>query len=705
MTLTDYFNDNNLNTIKVGDETITISDELQTKLTTVNIVRGTTDGDVLDIEPQGITGPLSMSYTPIAGNDSNVVGANSGADISVYGKYNVVSGGEGENYINLYDGAENNTVLGGAGYNYINLYNGAKNNVVSGGAGYDSIYLYEGSENNTIICGAGDDSIYLYEGSHNNTIEFSTGDGSDYISANSTSTSDGNGSDSILYFKDKSIDELTFSKSDWSSDLIITYGNSTDKVTLSYWLNPDDKDENINTIKDKNGNIYSITEIMPVMGTPTANQDYIYVGGNQIVDSLEGDDYLYIYGSGNTVSGGAGNDYIFLLEGNHNNTLKFSTGDGGNTVCSFYDPTGYGYKLNGSDSTLYFKDKTIDELTFSIDYNELIITYGDSTDTVTLYGWVNSDEDKRIDTIKDKNNNTYSISDKFIEMGIYGTPTTNSDYLYIYGSGNIVSGDEGSDDIRLYRGAENNTISGGAGGDSIYLYDGSHNNTIEFSTGDGSDNIHSGYEGNYTDPCNGSDSVLYFKDKTIDELTFTKSNTNLIITYGNSSDKVTLYYWFTSGYEDKRINTIKDKDEHICSISDKINEIITATGMLGTSSTGKDYLYIYGDNKTVDSLAESDQLNVYGSNNTISGGAGYDTIYLNEGAENNTVSGGAGIDSIYLCKGAKNNTVSGGADGDSIYLYEGSHSTLEYSTYDGADRIYSGYNGSTVSYNGADSTL
>ena len=476
----------------------------------------------------------------------------------------------------------------------------------------------------------GNDAIYQFL-SIPTIIDISQGCGNDtictgsfYSSANRTYA---DGSNTILNFTDVGINGLTFIKS--YNDLKIQYvSNPSDSITLSGWFTC--QSGFIDKIKTIEGE-YSITEelkrFVSDTYTGTTGSDYISNYKYHYVNTGNGNDNITNYAANANITGGAGNDTIYQRS-NSETVINFSTGDGSDTV---YAGGSYG---DGTNTTLNFKDVSINDLEFTKSSNNLIITNKNNTsDKVTLYNWFDSRyEDGRINTIKDKNGNICSIMNA---IGILGTPSTNADTISIFGDNKEVDSLAGNDSLYIY--GSSNTVSGGAGSDKIYLCEGSHNNTLVYSTEDGSDTVYaSGTQytnGSYV-TMDGSDTILYFKDKTVNELTFTRSNNDLCITYGGSSDKVTLINWFdiASVY----IDNIIDKENKIYNISEKVKELVLYNNG-GTS--GSDTITLSGrfsseQNQVVDSKAGSDNIYNYLDNSIINAGEGYDKVY-NYGANAN----------------------------------------------------------------------
>ncbi|MBQ2611415.1 hypothetical protein IJF81_03380, partial [bacterium] len=226
---------------------------------------------------------------------------------------------------------------------------------------------------------------------------------------------------------------------------------------------------------------------------------------------------------------------------------------------------------------------------------------------------------------------------------IYGdeNPTTILPDGYINGS-NIIYGGEGNDTI--YGGNGDDEITGGEGDDIIR--GGNGNNTIIYNTNnDGSDTIYS----------SGGTDILQFNNlSSINDLTFARWGTNLIVKYSeNGLITVDNYflkneehdYDIDSGHSVKKvkignvetvIKTYLEDEEHPERLA------ITGQGLIEGSDTKNDY--ILGSNA-------NDDLYGYGGNDTIDAGLGNNNIYLRSNSDEITsghdkIKDGGGTDTI-----------------------------------------------------------
>ena len=232
-------------------------------------------------------------------------------------------------------------------------------------------------------------------------------------------------------------------------------------------------------------------------------------GGDDIITGGDGNDTIYGgdgvdqidggYGA-NTIYGGKGNDIIVSSNDSLDN-IHFAEGDGNDEVIVMRNGTHY-----------YFDDLTSDKLSYSVnEYNQLVINYGEGTDSVTSSNL----QSTRGVTV---------YTDDMVD-GAYATIATSEGYSY--------AGGDGKD---IYLGsASGDTIRGNKGDDEFYSGGGA--DEYKFKNGDGNDIIRVG----------GEESDLDFESSAIDEISFSKDDMNLVATYNDGADSVTVENYFAGG--------------------------------------------------------------------------------------------------------------------------------------------------------------
>nr|MCR5265589.1 hypothetical protein [Cyanobacteria bacterium RUI128] len=506
------------------------------------------------------------------------------------------------------------------------------NQTVNSLDGNDEILVI--GKNNTVSGGKGNDEIILCEESSNTIIEFERGDGNDYINPENNHKSD-----SVIYFKDTKFEDLSFTKN--YGDLKISNGKGS--ISISFWF---EDTKGIDSIMDCTGTIYNLSDLAKIqaLNTPTNEVDYIKLTGYQKVDARSGNDVIYVHGENNTITGGKGNDSIYLYPDSSKTIIEYTQGNGRDHI-----RCGGDYLGDGGDSAIYFSDTKFSNLSFSREYSTLVINTPNGS--VDIEGWFT--RNNTINTIIDMYGNTYNLSktikspcstqDKCI-TSVYSIsdiaavqalaqPTSGpdrikitdnqiinslngDDYIYAYGGNNTISGGDGTDNIYIY--GRNNIVSGGKGNDYISLVKGSANTTIEYTQGSGNDVIYMN-DDNYSAE---TTSVLYFKDTHIDDLKYESYCSTLKI--HTPDGYVRLEGWFYSGHT---VNAIKDCTGNLYTISE-----LEEVKALNTPTDDSDCIIVKDEN-TVDNLTViggkgDDNYSLWGENHTLifSSGDGNDIV-------------------------------------------------------------------------------
>ena len=340
----------------------------------------------------------------------------------------------------------------------------------------------------------------------------------------------------IINFK-KDIDgNYTFTQN--GNNLIIS--NGTSKLTVNNYYSESTSKVTYSTKKFQvNGTDIESAELFAkgtyvIGGSGTIN-------GDDNKNTIIANDYdSSVKASNDTITGGKGADTINAGRGK--NTIKFNVGDGADII-----------EDGGGTDTLVFDNNV--SVSASYNGNDLVISYGDKGDTVTLQDYANGHSVKNIQigNNRAKSIDTYLPQPKTLKVGDYNIiqGTDNADiinaslistnqfniprYKIFGGGGNdTLKGNNGND--YLYGGAGDDVIIGGTGNDT--LFGGSGSNKFYFNTGDGQDFF---YE-------DGVDNTLIFNNiSSINNLTFSLfeygmgnySNYDLVIKYSNN-DTVTI---------------------------------------------------------------------------------------------------------------------------------------------------------------------
>ncbi|MBD8577931.1 hypothetical protein IFU04_27210, partial [Pseudomonas syringae] len=194
-----------------------------------------------------------------------------------------------------YTGTEGNDVLNGG-----NIVLGL---MVNGGAGNDT--LTTGSANDVLSGGIGNDT--LAGGAGSDTYLFELGDGQDTIVENIISTTN---VDILRFGSGIQTTDITASLS--NSDLVLSHGNGTDRITVQNWFREASGRYQLERIEFADGTLWTSAELSAQATTYTGTEGNDVLNGGNIVLGL-------------MVNGGAGNDT--LTTGSANDVLSGGTGN------------------------------------------------------------------------------------------------------------------------------------------------------------------------------------------------------------------------------------------------------------------------------------------------------------------------------------------------------------------------------------------
>ena len=406
----------------------------------------------------------------------------------------------------------------------------------------DIIHAYGGADK--IKAGGGNDEIYggtgndkIWGGTGVNNIYFSSGDGKDTVYSTK-------GGDDTLVFEDRYLNFIYFSRI--KNNLVLTFrDNENDKVTISNYFKGT---PSVTKIKTLDG-VFSIPDLITFYNKPIT-------GKGKIKGTIVGD-WIFSSNKNDTIYGLSGRDEIY---GNGGNDIIYG-GDGDDKL---YGGAGNN-KLYGGNGDDYLQGIS----GYDICRNEL---YGEDGDDEIKMGYFQNIADGG-----SGNDKIYMESDMQANAGynkIYGGE--GDDIIQnIYGAGNYIDGGEGNDKIQ-YLGCKETTIIGGKGDDYISFYysyaygaDGTGtNNIMIFSEGDGNDSIYSDLSSYDT-----------IKFTTEQNLTFSKSYHNLIISYGNN-DSINIMNYFEQYYDvsyETEHHFVLDNGGTISSLSEVVDSYMTNT--------------------------------------------------------------------------------------------------------------------------------
>ena len=636
---------------------------LNDQIANFTVVKGTKHND-------SITGDNQGDLIFLGDGNNSVYGGTGNDSVDGGGGNNFINAGDGNNVISVGDG--NNTLLAGSGDDSITAGNGANsisagdgNNTIGAGGGRDTIIAGVGADsitagdgNDSIDAGDGNDTIFA--GNGNDTVYGRGGDdfislgfGADYVDAGdgNDSVTTGNGNDTI--YGGTGDDSITTG----NGANIVDGGGGNDYIATGSGNDHITGDDGNDTILAGDGKNY--------VDGGTGDDSIVSGIGISIIIGGDGNDSIFASSGADSIDGGIGNDYIVAGTGTGN---SITGGDGNDTI---YGGNGNDtiYGGNGHDT---IDAGTGDDIVYDGQGGSLIFA---GTGNNTVYGGAGNDTITAAD-----GNNT-----------IYGGG--GNDSITVGQGANYLSGDAGNDTIATGNG--NNTILGGTGDDSITAgLAGAGANSID--GGDGNDTIAAGNGNNTILGGTGADSITAgpagFGKNSIDG-----GDGNDTIVTGSGSDTVFGGIGNDSITAGDGIDSIYGGDGNDIIVAGNGNDWIEGNAGSDSITAGDGNSHIFGDDSVASAGNGDDTIKAGNGQNTIDGGAGNDLITAGNGA--NYITGDDGNDSIYAGNGG--NTVYGGTGADSIVTGSGADFICGG---DGNDSIYAG-DGNNVVYGNADSDL
>lgn len=490
----------------------------------------TTDDSIYENYNEGIDKIRSSVSYSLSANVENLTltGYN---NINGYGNKlnNLLYGNDKNNILNGDDG--NDTIYGNGGNDTLNggidadqIYGGTGNDKLHGGLGADTIV---GGKGNDYIYGGDDpgyntDEVPDYWGFPTdnalNTYIFNRGDGQDLIKyANNDTLVFGSGitKGNLLFSETLSIEDKG-SVTQIIPNLVIKIQNTNDAITLfkyKYDLGEFQQPSNIN-LKFSDESTLNKDQIIDLFTTKIYGTNY-----NDTLDGSTKNNVIYSYAGNDKIYDPGGNDYI-------------NSGNGNNYI---YDEMGSDtiYAENGND-TIY-SDQAVGWNTIGlIGGTNDFINAGAGNDSIsdnegkdTVYGGSGND------TIYDNP----GVDQTPYDDSLFGN--SGDDKIYSCNGNDTIYGDTGNDYIKDLDG--NNVITGGIGNDTIisssmgwweWITD---NDIYSFNKGDGKD---------WYQDHGGIDTIKFGSGIAKSNLHFAQSGDNLLITFNNSSDSITLDNWF-----------------------------------------------------------------------------------------------------------------------------------------------------------------
>ncbi|MEF9387617.1 calcium-binding protein [Ralstonia solanacearum species complex bacterium KE056] len=611
----------------------------------------------------------------------------------------------------LYGGNGNDTLEGGAGNDYLTGEGGSDTYIFNSGWGQDTIGNYDAATgrsdviifgngiaaNDIIATRSGEDLILSLRNStdrvtvqyyfssdatgpyHIDQVRFADGTSWDVAAVKALVQVPTSGADNLYgYASDDVLNDLD------GNDAIRGYGGND---TLR-------GDAGADTLSGGDGND-------SIDGG--ADNDYLYgEAGNDSLVGGSGNDTLYGGNGNDTLEGGAGNDYLTGEGGS--DTYVFNSGWGQDTIGN------YDASSARSDVITFGDGIAASDIVATRSGEDLILSLRNSTDRVTVQYYFSSDATSpyRIDQVRFADGTAWDVA---AVKALVQVPTSGADNLYGYASDDVLNGLDGNDTIRGYGGNDtlrgdagadtlsggdgNDSIDGGADNDYLYgeagddalqggsgndtLYGGVGNDTLEGGTGNdyltgegGSDTyvFNSGWGqdtiGNYDASTGRSDVIEFGSGIAANDVIATRSGEDLILSLRNSTDRVTVQYYFSSDATSPyRIDQVRFADGTSW-------DVAAVKALVQVPTSGNDNLYGYASDDVLNGLDGNDTIRGYGGNDTLRGDAGADTLSGGDG--NDSIDGGA--DNDYLYGEAGDDALQGGSGNDTLYGGNG-NDTLE----------------------------
>lgn len=518
------------------------------------------------------------------------------------------------------------------------------NDIIYGNKGDDNIQGGEGDDTYVWDLGDGLDTITDYQGI--NRIRFGTGISEDDVKIYAI------GADAKIVIKN-----------DPTQGMIVKNFLGDDHYHFKEFIFADGHVKDLANV----GAIYQVTA--PNMTTAASKYDDIMYGssGDDTLRGVEGDDELHGGEGDDTLYGGEGNDILYGGDGN--DTLYGENGDdvlwggaGDDWLEGGYGNDTYIWNLgdgmdriedmHGNTTIQFGEGITRDMVTFRSDgeYFEILVD-GDVSQGIRRYQWYLSDLDKPWQ-LKFSDGSTMNLTGS----GLTFTQTddneniTGTDYddiIYANGGRDVVRAGGGDDLIyggdgndTLYGEAGDDEIHGGAGNDTIYgddrneisgfgndaLYGEEGNDSLVGGNGDdllvggtgddslmggnGDDtyvwNLGDGFDTIYED--GGNDKIVFGDGISLDNLSITRSGSNLTINVNGASDQgINIYGQYVSGWN---VETLQFADGSSIDVEDAVAQMTQAMSTFGVDhSATSDIAGTVGENAAdMYNLAASDGL-------------------------------------------------------------------------------------------------
>ncbi len=412
-----------------------------------------------------------------------------------------------------------------------------------------------------------------------------------------------------------------------------------------------------------------------------------------MLDGGAGDDILISFddiydNSGNTLSGGIGNDTIYGSFGD--DTYLFNLGDGQDRIIETRQEQAYSNFTASNDSLIFGEGINSDNLAFERHGADLVIKVAGDADSITIENWFQSyTEHFLINNFMFYDGTSLTVADVNALVTQVGTDaaeqlvgTSDNDRLSGLGGDDQLFG-QGGDDI-LLAGDGADYIDGGSGNDRIE--GGNGNDQLRGQSGDdmligdaGDDAYIIGANDGHDalDVSGGGQDIAHLQGVNANQLTFFQEGDDLLIKVDDgTSQSIRVLNHFLGG--ESALDYLNTGDGSWLSTTD-INALIDSgpieselSLIIGTE--GNDQLVGTEADDIITALAGDDTLVAGGGADKLDGGLGNDR--LEGGAGNDKLRGSAGNDTLIGGLGNDNYIISVDDGHDQLDASDGGNNTL-----------------------------
>ena len=586
-------------------------------------------GEVVYVDPNA---PLYVIGTN--GNDT-ITGTNN-ADI-IYGMdgNDILNGGAGDDYLD--GGYGNDTLIGGDGHDTLN--GGAGNDSLYGGYGND-VYIYDG-DGKDIVSDERWVTVARQQWYQTGWWIFKRWEW-EWVYQNQLVDA---GNDTIVFGDDVKEKDITISRV--GNSLVFELNGTNNKLTINNWYAT--TEQRVENFVFADGLVINSSQIINYVKDTSASD---------LINANNNDNFIVSEGGNDTIVGNKGDDAIVNDSGD--TTYLFKVGDGNDAIMDYA----------GNDKIKFAAGILPENVKYARNNRDLIICINNMTDTITVYNWFTSDENK-IETIEFADGTIIAASEisSLISTQI---ATGYDDNIIGNDQDNLIDGLSGNDYLEggigndtLVGGIGKDILKGGVGNDSYYV-DNAKDTVVE-NENEGTDTVYS--------------SISYKLGDNVENLTLIGTGNisaegndlNNVIT-GNSGDNL-----LAGGLGS---DTLKGGLGNDIYIVDSLEDTIIENANEGTDTVQSTINYTLANINNVENLVLSGDSDINGTGNSLNN-------YIAGNSKNNLIDGGAGNDTLY--GGLGTDTLKGGI-GNDTYIVDSNDDIIIENANEGIDTVQSTIN-------------